>query len=254
MILWRRITPLLAATGVLVALEVLLRSPQYFWFASVLALLVGVFGIIALVYRKVHLKEVFFLTIVSVGLVICTIALLLFVHEALIAQTVSFACAFLSYWYLENIFHYFYQPQAYQPYALENITTYCNILIAWFSFSVLYATRVFVSASIFLLIPATAVLIILLLLHIAWSAKIPFRENLPILLTETTVMTELATVVLLLPTSFYAAGLLLVIPYFLMVNLTRHHVRGTLLRPVIMRYAIIGVLTLAVTFTTAPWT
>ncbi len=254
MILWRRIVPFLAACCILASLEMLLRAPQHFWLTASLALLAAVIGVTVLVYQKAHPKDAFFLALVPIGLTVFATALLLFAPEALIAQSVIIACAFLSFWYLENVFHFFYQPQAYQPYALENITAYSNILIAWFGFSALYATRIFIGVSIFLLVPVTAVFIILLLVHIAWSAKVPLRENLPIVLTEAIVMSELAAVVLLLPTSFYAAGLLLAVPYFLMINLTRHHVRGTLVRPVVVRYAVIGVLTLAVTFATAPWT
>lgn len=254
MILWKRIIPFLVALGVLASLQVLIRTPQHFWFVASASLLVAAFGAALLVWSKARAAEALFITLVPTGLTAFAIVLLLFVNETLIAQTVAIACSFLSYWYLENVFHFFYQPQAYQPYALENITAYCNILIAWFGFSSLSAARIFISVSLFVLVPAAALFIVLLLLQLAWSTKVPLRENLPILLAEAMVMSELAAVVLLLPTSFYAAGLLLAVPYFLMVNITRHHVRGTLVRPVIVRYAVIGVLTLAVTFTTAPWT
>lgn len=254
MILWKRIIPFLVALGVLASLQALIRTPQHFWFVASASLFVAAIGAALLVHNKARAAEALFITLVPVGLTAFAIALLLFVNETLIAQTVSVACSFLTYWYLENVFHFFYQPQAYQPYALENITAYCNILVAWFGFSSLSAARVFVNVSMFVLAPAAALFIVLLLLQLAWSAKVPLRENLPILLTEAMVMSELAAVVLLLPTSFYAAGLLLTVPYFLMVNVTRHHVRGTLAKPVVVRYAAIGMLTLVVTFATAPWT
>ena len=95
--------------------------------------------------------------------------------------------------------------------------------------------------------------IILLTLLMSWGNKLQTPDAGVLNLVHLFIMIELLGVVSLLPTSFFVSSLLLTVPYYLMANLIRHSVRGTLQRAVVYRYTAVSLSAFLITILTAPW-
>ncbi len=253
MILFKRLTPLLTGILLLALFEGVLLAPRGAWVLFLLAAFVLVAAWLLLTAGHMHGFDRWLSMVLPLLLVVSTALLTVLTQDALFLQTIILVSAFLHGWYLENLFLFHFQPHRYQPYALENISGYASLLVVFFFFAALFAARVFLNLPLYLLLPVGFVVTAILALQIFWSTKVPWSRGWPLLAIATLVLFELLGVLSMLPTSYFVSGLLMAIPYYLMMNLARHWLRDRLTVTVIRRYMIIGGSAFVVTLLTAPW-
>lgn len=253
MIVLLRFIPFLSSVFIFIALEVLFVQHHLFW--SILPFLVclSVMAPAQLFEWRTERKEFWRVVAFTPTLILSSVFLLLFVSTAFYAHLLMVFTALLFGWFLENLFLFLHQPRQYQPYALENISSYINVLVAFFFFSALFASRIFLSFRLpHIIILGLVGAVLLSFFMFVWN-KMSIRRSWYIFLIHGLVMLELLIGASLLPTSFFVAGLLLTIPYYIMLSLVRHTSRGSLDLKVLRRYALIGLSTFTVTLITAPW-
>lgn len=254
MMLLRRIVPLLAPVVVWALLTAVFNERPWFWPLLALAALFAMGTVLFLVHGRSESRDSAHTILVVLLFLLSSTAFLLFLPVGWFTQAFIVLIALFIGWYLENLFLFWYQTHRYQPNALEHIGSYLHLLTVFMSFSSLFALRVFVNVSFLLLLPAGMLLVTLLVAQSFWMQKSSIVQGRFLFLTQVLVLAELMGALGYLPTTFYVSGLLLTVPYYLMTNLARHHVRGHLDRNVLLRYTVIGAAVLTLTFLTAPWT
>lgn len=253
MILLKRALPLLSSIAILVIGEVMVMRGTMFWYALVALALTHCAAYAYLLSHRAAKRDALFFFAVPATLLIAGFFLVVFLGDRWMLQAVIILLAFLYGWYAENVFHYLYQPAQYQPYALEHISSYLNILSFFMFFCGLFASRVFLSIALAVLVTIGAVVIMVFTLLMSWINKLQTPDAGVLNLVHLVVMIELLGIVSLLPTSFFVSALLLTVPYYLMANLIRHSVRGTLKRDVVYRYMTVSLSAFLITLLTAPW-
>lgn len=254
MIILRRLLPIAATLALLGVLELIFAQQNLFWYLIPLVVLLTVFPVSLLLNWKFQSAAFWQLLITPSALIGSCLFLLLFLNEPILSHALMILACGLFAWYTENVFVFHYRTQEYQPYALEHISLYINLLSVFFFFSSLYAARIFLSIPLIYLIAIGTFVSALFSLQLVLGSKISWHRGGPLLFGLTLVMLELFLAVSILPTTFFVAGLLMAIPYYLMMNLTRHAFRDSLSRKIILRNGIIGALSFAVTLLAAPWT
>ncbi len=253
MILLRRTLPFLGALLTAVLLEVLLVRQPLFWYFLPLLFVVTAYPIGALIGWRIGTSEFWQFLITPIMLVGSTLFFFLFLSNPLFAHLVVAATAVLFGWYCENLFLFYYRTSEYQPNALEHISLYANLLAVFFLYSSLYAARVFLALPYVVVIAVGTAAAAIFAFQMLAHSKVVVRERWDLFGGLALIMAEVFGVVALLPTTQYVAGLLIAIPYYLMMSITRHALRNTLTRSVLLRNAILGVLTFTVTVLAAPW-
>ena len=122
---------------------------------------------------------------------------------------------FFSYIYLKNIY------RVEQKDFLENISSYGNLLIIFFSFSVIYGLESFLGAPIWLLVLCSAAVVILIFYQIFWANKIKAENILAYILLAGLLLVQLAWAIYFLPFNFNTLGLLAAICYYLLVGFAK---------------------------------
>ncbi|MBI4414833.1 MAG: hypothetical protein HY566_01170 [Candidatus Kerfeldbacteria bacterium] len=253
MILLKRFIPVCTALFLLAGFEFTLAYQHLYWLFAAVVLSALSLASGSLLSWKFRRSEFWHLFLLPMSFVASSFLLLLFVSDSWLAQLLAFASAVLCGWYLENVFQYHFQRQRYQPYALENIASYLNLLVVFFFASSLFAMRVFLNISLFVLVPLGAVVSVALSFQVLWTSKVALSRAWIMLVVYGVIMFEIFGAVSILPTTFFVAGLLLAVPHYLMMNLARHSFRDQLDHRVLRRYAIIGSAALLVTLLSAPW-
>jgi len=155
--------------------------------------------------------------------------------------------------FLELTYLRFHLRLKYQVHSLENISTYINLIIVFFSTSSFFGLIIFLDFSFWILTAIFAVLIILLNYQIVYSSEAPLNSSWLYILAITLMMIEIFWSVSFLPTSIYANGLIVTISYYLMSGLARNWLLGIQERKVVFRYLLISFISLIIILVTAKW-
>lgn len=253
MILLKRAIPFLSSIAILVFGEMLMRFSAGFWYLVAIGIVLHIAAFAYLLSQHAERRDTIFFFAVASVLLASTTFFLIFLSDQLLMHGLLVLTAFLYGWYAENIFHYLYQPQRYQPYSLEHISTYINLLSFFTFFCGLFAARIFLNITLPTMITFGSLTLILLSFQSSWGNKLREADAMLHTLVNIYIMIEFLGIVILLPTSIFVSALLLTVPYYLMASLSRHAVRGTLKRGVLVRYISIGLTTFILTLLTAPW-
>lgn len=179
--------------------------------------------------------------------------LLFFLSESWLIQTIALSASFAVWWHLENIFLFLHVPERYQAFALENLGYLSAIATVFLFVSGLAAARIYLSIPLLTICIIAAVFAAIHAEHVVRIGKVPPTRRWAFFVPISFIIAEVVIAVILLPTSFFVAGLLAAIPAYLMVNLVRHTMAVTVTKQVVRRYAVIAGSALAVTLLTAPW-
>lgn len=253
MILFKRALPFLGSISIFAFLEIMVARGNFFWiFAGALLVLHCVlfwYLVAGHHEKKVRFQLLFEITI----FLLSSVFFLIFLTDHAVAQVLIILATFFYGLYTENIFYFLYNPQRYQPYALEHIANYLNILSFFMFFGGLFASRIFLNVTLITALWIGILGLILFVFLLFQTNKLESHDAMLQTFVYLLVMIELLGVVSFLPTSYFVSSVLLTIPYYLMGNLVRHNVRGTLRRGVIFRYLSVGISTFVLALLTAPW-
>jgi len=248
-----RIIPVFLALMFFLGAVLIVRVPQILvWIVVVYAVLVLALGQVAV--RQTLGTQTFWLLLISPFLLTLTgFFFLSILTSNPLKYLLGGVIAVIFYWFLRNVVQFAYEDQRYQPYAIENISTYANIVTVFFAASTLASLVFYLRISHFILLAASLVLFTLLILQMLWVHKIKIREHIGYLIILPIIFSQVLWATFWLPTNFFIAGMLLALSYYAATNLARHHLLGHLESFVVRRYLIIAIVGVLLTLTTAQW-
>lgn len=197
------------------------------------------FWLLLLTPLLLNFTALFFLTILTQTL-----------WQYLLAATV----AVVTFWFLQNVFQFLHHERSYQPYAIENISTYANLLSVFFFTAALTSLELYLNVPQALLLLVSLTVFTLLVMQMLWVNKIELRPKIGYLVILPFVFTQVLWASLFLPTNFFIAGLLVTLSYYAVTNISRHHLLDRLEAAIVRRYLIIALLGFLITLSTAQWT
>ena len=253
MIFFKKLIPFIAALICAILLELLLVSPDS-WFL-LLVIISFTIGLTTYYLNHAKLNKNFFGFSLSPLIFALSGYLFLFFLETAYLEQIIIGVIFLGlaiFW--SNLVNYIWDKPRYQTFALENISSYLNLLSAFF---------IFVSAfNLFVLGVGRIRYLIILILFAAlalswqtfWINKIENKSKKYFPFIFALVFIELFWVMHYLPISYLVTGIILTAVFYTGINITRFHLLNNLTTKVITRYVVIALVVIASALITASWT
>ncbi len=144
--------------------------------------------------------------------------------------------------------------QEQQRSLLENISSYGNFLTFFFASASLYALKPLLGVSIWLPAVTIIAVVILVLRQNVWVNKFAFKEGMVYLIILTLILLEIAATLYWLPLNYNSVGLVLTICYYIIIGLSRNHLRKSLNSRNIKLYLAIGFSSILLVLFTSKWT
>jgi len=157
------------------------------------------------------------------------------------------------YLYFRHAYYYLLNPVAYQPFSLENISSYVNWLTFFLLASVLYGLASFLNLPTSWLVLIMMIASALLVYQMIWANKITFKAGLPYILISVLILAELFWSVSFLPFNYNIAGLSLAICYYVIIGLVKNHLIFKLDAAKVKTYLLLGFISLILILFTARW-
>jgi hypothetical protein len=227
--------------------EAFFFRPKLFYAAVIVSSLLFLLAVKKITGKKIWGKEFWYFSILpilfsgSVAAYSLLITNHFFIHLLLLLNF-SF-----SFYYLKNIY------QGKQGDFLENISSYGNFLIVFFSFSVIYGLKTFLNIPVWISILVVAMVMILMICQIFWANKVISRTNTVFIFIACLVLTQLAWVLYFLPFNYNALGLILAICYYMLIGLIKLCLSEKLTTRNIKLYLISGLSGIFLILLTAKW-
>ena len=253
MVLINKFISILSVIVTFILFELILFFPQLFLLNAVLILLVIVLTVLKLNKWKISRESIIFI-IIPLLFLGGGLLFLLFLEKSILRHVIIIILNFLYGIYLDNLFIYLYKTDKYQPYALENISSYISIISAFLIYAAFFGFIIFFKAPVWLLGITTFVTTVVLGYQVVCLNKIELNRSWLFILIYGLLIAELFGVVYFLPVSFYVAGVTLTAMFYLMTNLGRYHLLANLNSQVVRRHLIVGSLVLIIVLITARWT
>lgn len=164
------------------------------------------------------------------------------------------AVTVLLLWFFQNVYQFRYDHERYQLHAIENISTYMNLVAVFFMATTLSSLLLYFHISHYLLLLLGLALFLLLVLQILWMHEVKIRKQYAYIIVLPLALTQVLWAALWLPTNFFVVGTLVTLCYYALTSLARQHILERLDATVLRRYAMIALLGILITLSTAQWT
>ncbi len=253
MILLYRAIPLLSAIAIFIVFQIWNKYPAAtFYIAGSLAVIVvGSIWALTSGRRSIWLFVSFlpspFLFVAG------SFAFFLIINDATLRQLYSIGIVLLYYFILRNIFSFLYQSESYQPYALENIYSYVNMVSLFLFYSALYGMRLFLSWPHWIGVVAALLLTMILAARTFWSYKISWHQSRLYIIIISIMAAQGYYAVGLLPTSFILNGFIVVIMYYVLINIAKDVLRDVFDQKNARRYIFTSAALIIMAIITARW-
>lgn len=253
MLLFRRLTPFISTLLIGAAYEALCLHPEkvYWLWAGLLALVLA--AQLSLL-KKAHLVETFILGISQILFLSGTYFLIFFVEGSVIRQFLIALALIINLFYITNIYYYHFQTEKYQVNALQNISSFLNLISIFTISSVGFSLILYLGWPSWLISLGVALASAGLCFQTYWVNKIIGQSAILFAGITGLIGGEVFWAVTFLPTSFLVNGAVVTVINYSVVNLARYYLMDKLQARVIWRYLIISVIVLSLTLATARWT
>ncbi|MFH1456704.1 MAG: hypothetical protein ABIF17_01155 [Patescibacteria group bacterium] len=253
MIFFKKILPFISGLGCVLVLELFISFPTQWLFFLILLLFIIFFTTLFINSFKINVN--FFGFIISPVIFSISGYLSLFFLERWSLKQIIIAVVFvglLIFW--GNMVSFLWNKARYIPYALENISSYMNLLAAFF---------IFVSSFNFFILGVGRIRYLMFLIFITvlalswqtlWINKIEHESRKYFPYIFALIFIELFWVMHYLPTSYLVTAIILTTVFYSINNVTRYHLLDNLTNKVIIRYTVISTLVIVSALLTASWT
>ncbi|PIS42882.1 MAG: hypothetical protein COT24_01220 [Candidatus Kerfeldbacteria bacterium CG08_land_8_20_14_0_20_40_16] len=253
MILIRRLVTIFSIILICGLFEILLLEPEWYYGLMALLEIAVIAFLLWLSWKKIDVRAIWSLIITPFFFVGFSFIFIFFAEGWLLKQFIILVVVFLWWVFIENVFLFFYQPVRYQPYSLENITSYLNLITVFLMSASFYSLILFLGFSSLLLLIFVFLISLLLVLQMIAINKIALRKNLALVIVLALLMAEMFWVTKFLPSSYLVNGLILAIGYYFLTGITRHWFLESLDKKVLKRYLGISCTILFIVVLTAHW-
>lgn len=254
MILLRRIFAFAAPLGIAAAFLLGFRIQSIIIPVIVITTIALIAVLMFLVRMPILSKEMFYYSISPVLFFVSMIGFVLVLESAAIRNSVVVVGMIMILLYLENIFTYFYNRQAYQTHALTNISSYMNIITMFLVGVNAFGSLALIQAPLWILSIVLVLTVAALTTQTYWMHSVATRQNYLFSLLVTILMLELFWAFVFLPNNFYVNALLLSISYYVLWGILRAHLLKLLATRLLLRYIIVGAVTVIIVLLTSQWT
>ncbi len=159
----------------------------------------------------------------------------------------------LLYFYLRYVYYYLARSIAYEPFSIENISSYGNFLIFFLLATTIYGMQAFLSIQTWLLMIIMLAASGLIVYQVMWANKIDLGKGLVYILISCLIIIELSWSISFLPLNHNIAGLIIAICYYMLIGLVRHFLLDKLDKKIIRLYLGFGLTSLFIVLITARW-
>ena len=154
---------------------------------------------------------------------------------------------------INNIFSFVYKTKDYQPLALENIFSYVNLISLFLFYAGFYGFLLLLGWPIWIFIILCFVITALLFMRTLLTYKIGWKEGKLFVFILSIIITESFYTISLLPSSYIVNGLILVVIYYLFMNLIKDYLKERLNSKDLRLYIIVVGVILLVSLLTTKW-
>lgn len=154
---------------------------------------------------------------------------------------------------LKNIFAYIHHTQQYQPYALENIYGYVNMLSLFLFYGGCFGLALLLNWPFWVLTIFIFFITSFLFMRTLWSYKIPWQQAKIFVVLVGLVIAQGAYVIYSLPTGFLVNAFWLIAVYYVLMNVIKDYLKETLSAPRTRMYVVIASLAILITMLTTKW-
>jgi len=185
--------------------------------------------------------------------IITVFGFLMFFENDLIYRFVYLIAAVFIYLYLEQTLNYFYFTNKYQPYTLENLSLYINVLSVFFLTSSIFSSLIFLRLSVIISAIIIYLIIFILTHQISWSNKLIWHDYKIFCVIISLIIAEIFFVVSYLPLNFYVNALLVSIVFYVVVSLSRLFLLRSLDKKNVLEHLIVSSVAVVLILLTAQW-
>ena len=154
---------------------------------------------------------------------------------------------------IRNIFSFVYQTKDYQPLALENIYGYVNLISLFLFYAGFYGFLLLLGWPVWIFVIACFIVTAFLFTRTLLTYKIEWKESKLFVLIMSIIITESFYAISLLPSSFIFNGLVLVVVYYLFMNLIKDYLKERLNAKDLRLYLTVTGIILLVSLLTTRW-
>lgn len=154
---------------------------------------------------------------------------------------------------LKNIFSFLHQTEHYQPYALENIHSYTNMLSLFLLLGSIFGANMLIGVPFLPLSLVISVVSGLLYSRTLWSYKISWKASWFFTLIAACTMAEVASVMSFLPVSYAVSAIVVITVYYLYMNISKDYLKDSLSARGVRTYALIAGGIFLVVLLTTKW-
>ncbi|MDP2683922.1 MAG: hypothetical protein Q8P20_02590 [bacterium] len=177
----------------------------------------------------------------------------LIIDHIIVLYIFAFAIAIVYNLVLSNILSYIFESADYQPYALENIYSYVNLISLFLLYAGFYGFLILLGWPVWVFVILCFFLTAMLFMRTLWSYKIEWNRSKLYILIVATVMTEAFYIISILPTSYIFNGLIMIIIYYLLINFIKDHLKDRFNKKNVRFYLIVAGVVFVVSILTARW-
>lgn len=242
--------PVLSSAAVWFSVE---RWPRAYLWVAPASLLIACIAVGFLTQHSPRSRDYWHFLLAPFTLLLSALTFVLFLDSGALRGATLLLGGLGAWWYLQNLMTFLHEPSSYQPYALENISSYLNLVAAFFLYSSFFSLRLFLSWPLSITTLLVGVFTTLLAYQMSWVNKLSWNKSLPFILVLGLMFAEGFLAIQFLPTVSVVNGLLLTTLLYVLTSLTRVHLLSGLERRFVQRYVGIAAAVLVVTIFTARW-
>ncbi len=177
----------------------------------------------------------------------------LIIDNVVVQYLFAFSISIIYMLILKNIFSFVYQTKDYQPLALENIYSYVNLISLFLFYSGFYGFLLLLGWPIWLFVIFCFLITSFLFIRTLLTYKIEWKEGKLYVLIMAIIITESFYAISLLPSSYIFNGLILIVIYYLFMNLIKDYLKERLNFKDIKLYLTVAGVILLVSSLTTRW-
>ncbi|MCH7492252.1 hypothetical protein IID19_01505 [Patescibacteria group bacterium] len=252
--IFNKILPYLSGVLVGITFEIWSIRPELTYYIGPVLALIIISSIWMLTGRRIFRKT--FWNFLSTPLlhIVSSFVFFLLIDNLVIRQLFIIGTAILVALTLYNIFSFLHQTERYQPYALENIYSYVNLISLYLFYVSFYGITILLGWPFWFFLPLIFFLTSFLFMRTLWSFKIPWQKSKLFIAIIGLVLVEASYIIYSLPTSYVFNALLLIVIYYVMMNIIKDHLKGIISTANVKKYILISLVVVTTAVATTKWT
>ncbi len=205
------------------------------------------------VQQQLHRQEFWRFLITPLVFSLSIVSFLLILEAPTLSRVVVIGGVVAMWFLLQNMFDRFYRAALYPPQSFEVLSLNINSVSLFLLLTTAYS---FIT---FLRVPAGLIAIIFLLViglltyQTMWISGVTLRKGWLYIVIISLLHLELFWVLVFLPNTYYLKALLILVSYYVMINIARNHLIGVLTNTMVWRYVVIAAMVVAFALGTAQW-